>query len=993
MARRKETAPAQTIDQLIERAKVVPLETPEQILAIRKQLESHFATQLKNLYGNTNVFLRVASQEDSNQEVQHFCHQLDVDLLFYTFPNKPAFISLPVTTGQSSDSDVTIAQVAGIIFPHPGESIVGAQKRAQITQRQLAWSINRTLANANGSLDFHPQVVVANPTNLTLWLENALPMQVTTSELNFSTSQLCEILTLGLDKLLGADQYVLQINALETHEFEVAVYYPTGKLICLDFVGLKKQATVKKDATFEAVNQVIGMRCTPDSLSDEGRIEKTRRDMKSMRVRLIDKEQSPKAKVLSVTSSLLKRWDDLISTGDNFCQLSELEPDENAIENHPDHSDHREQAELSENENQPILAEQITSTPGNIKGLRYVTHEQGPSGIGAKPSFLEILYHDGHVGIITLDAGAIYEGFSWSGPFKPSMEEGIAPFQELLPQVPLWFRLTLLLKAAERQGVSFLSLTGIDPAELSHGHFQLLDIFHRLRPTDFKRFCKALAKVSQVTIEDAEIEDLQNELQIIAANTVFKDRVEQQAFIISHFHDDHIGFAATVSSEIPQFISAESTPWIKFFAARSAWMYEVSERMKRATLLDESKGKHYRPPIFPLLPYETKFIKNEVSITCLPADHSIYGMAMFLITLYNEIGLPIYTVLYTGDYRFGDQGVTEKTAEILSKIKVDSVITDTTNLGANENIKPKNKTSPEKMLHTYQEIFEKATGPVIIQLDPKDLETAFIISLAVNQANKNGKSRQLVYNLRQAAAANLFLQNDQASDFFMADQVAQQQTANTFMNLEDREVLDEPYNLVAHHPRPRLSGQVKILDSHKHQYSSIEQAVLQEYESAMTTIPVLISRKEMAQTVLIIPPYKSLRQEFQSIGRHMPDATACRAHFFTYDPDSKKQAKDDRDFCYEMGWKHESDLVFKNNTIYAASEPRFRMGGHAQAKELLEFLGMLYAKNPEMLTIPVHGLHRGGGAEVIESWMAGQLGISAQVIKRMSKGTFERDLF
>ena len=966
-------------DQVIAVALLQQLQTAEHIQHVREALATRLRQQILCQYPHSAAEMSIAGKNDQANENYHLCLTLGIDILFYTFPNKPAFITLPMLSGTSNERQVTPCQVAGIIFPLPGERVESTYERAALCERRLVWSVNRTLAFANGSLDFHPRVAIADPDHLSLWIGEQLPEQTTHPKVELSTARLCQVLTNGLDTVLGKGAYRLQINALETHEYEVSVCTNDGTLLELDCVGLARKPTQKKLAIFEEVSNVVGFRCNSIDLTDAARIEKSRRDMKGMRTRRSASTHTKKAKVLSVTQDLVNRWENLLATGANFCQLAVPELGESEWEHHP------------ANEELPKTPEQ-----GRVTRVRYVTHEQGPPSIGAKPSFLEIYGADGSIKIITLDAGAIYEGFSWKGPFKPSITEGIAPFEELLPQVPFWFRLTLLLKKAERQGASFLNIDGLDLSQLNHSHFQLLDIFNRLRPRDFKRFCKALAKISDVSIDDGEIQQLQLTLSTLSADTKFKDKVEHIGFLISHFHDDHIGFAAVVSSEIPQVMSVESLPWIKTFASRGAWQYEVTERIDRSTVLKEGTQERYRPPVLALMPYETRFLgSSAVSVTSLPVDHSIYGMTMFLITIYDTMGLPSYTVLYTGDFRFGDQGLTELTADVLSKIKVDALITDTTNIGSDSTIKPKEKTTPEAMVQQYAEQFQRAKGPVIIQLDPKDLETTYLISLAIAQANKAGTDRHLVYDIRHAAGANLFLQADQASSFFMADLQAQQATAQSLMTQpQDRTILeDTPVNLVQYHPRPRITSNTTINKSGKKQHSPVEQAVISEYSTQMTSFAQLLAKpKQLTGAVILVPPYKSLEQAFQTIADQVHGATVIRSHFFPYSNEDKSKIREDVKFCKRFGWNYESDLVIDGNSIRSAARPRFRMGGHAQQHELLRFIATLYEKNKDMVTIPVHGEHREKAATLLLDAIGKQLGISPRIVSRMRKNEFAIDL-
>lgn len=942
-----------------------------------QQLTAHFEAQISQIYKDTAATLQVGHIFDQQQPCQYFSEVLGIDILFYTPPNKPAFMMLPVRDAHSNASEPVMCQVAGIIVPIGDETPVEAAERARLTERKLRWLVNRTLAQANGAMPFNPKIIVADQANLACWRDYHLPEQTTHPDNSTSTTEVCQVLTQSLDALLGKGTYSIQVHALDTHEFDLTIVNQQGEIIPLNFLGLGSQGTRKRGPVFEPVDHVVGLRVVPDMWSDEKRIELIRRDMKGMRRRLSTRTIAQRAKVLSVTRSLVRRWQDLFLTGEQFCEVSEV------VENEVNFESAAEE----------VAADELYGkSSAHVAEVRYVTYEKGPSSIGAKPSFLEVQLADGRVLTLTLDAGAIYEGFSWHGPFKPPFKEGIAPFEKLLPQVPLWLRLSLLLKKAEQQGITFLDLTGIHPANLSHSHFQLLDIFNRLRTVDFKRFCKALAQESDVTIDDEEVDELIAMLTELSSKSVFQHKREHIGFLISHFHDDHVGFAATVSSENMQLMSVESQPWISYFSSRNQWQYQVTERVDRTTLLKESSGERFRVPHAGLMPYETTFIHSHVSVTSLPCDHSIYGSTMFLVTIYDELKLPMYSVLYTGDYRFGDQKLSEKTMEVLSKIKVDSIITDTTNIGADESIKPKKKTTPEKMVENFADVIGRARGPVIIQLDPKDLETTFLINLAVTEANKKGGNRRLIYNLKLAAAANLFMQIDQASGFFMADPEAQQLTARLLMAAADQEVLEQPVNLLRYHPRPRLNSQVRILDRGKQSYSPIERAVLEEYSGQVLKTAEFLGKKNSHEAVLIIPPYMSLEQELAAIVDRLPAATVVRAHFFPYSAADKSQVRSDYNFCAQHGWKYETDLQITPHSIVTASQPRFRMGGHAQPDELIRFLETLYAKNNDLLVIPVHGENRGKAADQIQNKIKESLGIDANVVVRMTKDGFVKRL-
>lgn len=798
----------------------------------RQQLSLIFQEHILRITQHTAIDLASISAATPHS-LSYVRQKLELDFLFASGPS-PAYITLPAWTQEHQKLVLdNFAQVAGVIFPYRGETLEQAHKRAQNINRQLRYSSNRTLAVANGTLDLHPIIAVADPEQLKLWREAAaqqalpplLPYRVPT---DISTTKLCQLLTRALSEVLPPDSYWLQVHALENHEYEVGLMDRHGKPLEMDFLGLESGAK-RKQPKLEEVDNVIGFKCFPLLVSNEQRLEETRQAKEATRLRHPSRHHRG-VRILSVNATLLREWEEYMKDDTFICRPSEnphLLPETTEAPPHP----------------------VASSFPNRINTIRYVTHEHGEPSIGAKPSFIEVHLHDGRKLVLTLDAGAIYEGFSWKGPFKPSIELGIAPYENILPQVPGWFRLSLLLNKAKKQGLSFLNTVDIDTQQASHSHFQLFDLFQRLRPAEFRRFCQRLAETSGTQISDEEIESVAASLQRLQTHPHFSQTTEHIAFLISHFHDDHIGFAAMVSSDIPQVQSIESLPFVTHFSSRSQWQSEVTTRRDRPTLLKEGSDRSYQPPLLSLMPYETRFLAGGlISVTSLPCDHSIYGSTMFLITVYDDFALPLQKILYTGDYRFGDSGLTEKTMEILTKIGVDTLVTDTTNIGINTNIKPKEKPSPEELLQNYADVMTQAPGAVLVQLDPKDIRTSFLLEQAAKYTG-----RQLVVNLNSAAIQNLFLLEDQASNFFLADPEAQALTARLLIShAPDQMVLNEPVNLLEYHPRPRLDSRTFILDPNKKQLSPPQRAVKEEYGSTFRTFAQLLSKKEQLKQCLII---------------------------------------------------------------------------------------------------------------------------------------------
>jgi hypothetical protein len=173
----------------------------------------------------------------------------------------------------------------------------------------------------------------------------------------------------------------------------------------------------------------------------------------------------------------------------------------------------------------------------------------------------------------------------------------------------------------------------------------------------------------------------------------------------------------------------------------------------------------------------------------------MYGATMYLVIVYDDLSASVQTLLYTGDFRFNDSGLTEITRDVLSQISVDTVITESTNLALEKGKSPKKgsqKVTIERMHEQYDWIFRKAAKnkPVVILVDPKDMQqTQFI-------ANKALQSGRVVLLGEAHALLSMAFQNfDALHGYAVSDLDAQIRTRDQFGIVCG--VLDDEIDLMA----------------------------------------------------------------------------------------------------------------------------------------------------------------------------------------------------
>lgn len=848
------------------------------------------------------------------------------------------------------------ADIMGICIPRPNETLAETYVRAEQVRQAVLAVVDPSLVERRRHQDFEPLIAVVSLEQIALWggasLKNMNLLPTAYREHAVNPVEVVEILTACLEKLGFQDDFFFRGYRVEGGEIEIFIVDKQGNPAPLDILGVKHIANGKKHTTTEWVEQVIGLKCFEASIPDSQRLSITRSFMLLWRSRSISPEQeTSNVKIFAATPEIVKIWLDHLACGENPVRLSQ-----------------------SAKTDTPPSPE-LKHIGSSVTSVTYKTYEKGKPGIGAKPSWIVVEHIDGHTEWVTLDFGSQREDYLYNSQFGPSIEQGMAPFRELLPtakEIPSFYSLTLLLKSAASSGAAFLS-------DIQNND-DLFDLYIRLTSLDFQDMVRQL---DPSLIKD-EVEALVKQLELLRQSQPKLEQVRQICALISHFHDDHTGFFALVGSHIPQALLAESAPWREIFFYKGPWMKEVSIRRQRATLINEKSDRHYSPPQHVFEPYETKFIGRRVSVTALPCDHSIYGASMFLISVFDDFGLPLHKVLYTGDFRFRDTGLTEKSVEVLETLGgVDTVITETTNVKRNSHAKTSQRVTKEKLHDTYDSLFKQTQDKnVIILLDPKDLG---LLSLIHEHAATYG--REIIHSIKHAEVMELFRSHDAATQFRKQTPRHQRTTADLLrVSEQDHWLWQEPLHLLDYHPRPQLGPNNKVFLPQKQSLGQLEKWVVFEHPELTVTRADLPSQNNF---VLLLSPTSTLEEQLANIAEYFGKTTVVRAHYFTYQEHDRDIVRRDAQFCQKLGWQYFSDLQLRGYQIASSETPRFRMSGHSTEADFIGFMEKLLVVNPDMKIIPVHGQARQYVGEAITQ----AFGDKVSVVTKMTKNGFNARLY
>lgn len=965
----------------------LPLQTAERIQTIERSLLAALPDFFDSLerqklitailssfdgYFNAGIPLSVATnteiQANSGLELMFTQTLADGD---HITPLRMSGVLVP-TLGKKNQLIVKVADeahVIGMTWPRPGETFIDSYQRAETLRQSILWYTDPTLIGRRRHFDLEPMIAVLTEQQLRHWTQTknspvlapetyrkeSIPLKKLIEYIN-------EALTIsGLEKT-----HFVRVLTLENREVEVMIVDKDGNFAPLEMLGIRHLNNGSKYGT-EWVSQVIGIKCFDADDSETYRLETVRTLSHHFRTVANTDGRPPQYRILSMTPQLLDQWMFKLIEG-----VSPIKP-EQPKEDVAGHTGTLDAVTLPAQEQS-----------SQVKGIRYLTFERSKPGIGAKPSWLAIDFIDGSTEQICLDFGSQREDYYYNSLFDPSIRLGMAPFREILPstaEMPKFYRLTLLLKSAETAGAAFL--------QDIETNTDLIDLYLTLTKSDFRRLVRAL----DPELSDNEITDIMHNLADVVLDDTKKTKLKHIGFLISHFHDDHVGFAALVGSHIPQAMSIESSPFRELFFNRGSWMDEVSIRRQRATLLSSKEDRHYSPQQLLLHPYETRFLgRGKVSVTSLPCDHSIYGASMFLVTVYDDFGMPLHKVLYTGDYRFNDNGLTEKSVSFLEAIGgIDTIITETTNVRPESTEKKTSTLLTKSRLHQeYDRLFAERKGqPVLVQVDPKDLE---LIELISQHATLH--DRQIVYGIRHSEPIELFRQFD--ASYAMQPTTLEHQR-NTVQKLApqlppEHWLHQEQVRQLSYHPRPQFSDQTQILEPQKETLSKSERRIIQYHPDQMLAWQKL---PQMNDYVMFIRPTNPLEEEMANVAQYLgqviktPRVSVVRAHYFTYQQRDRDLAWRDRAFCQKMKWEYLTDLVFDYQAIHPSKSPKYRMSGHPKPEDFFGFMEKMLAVNPQMKIIPVHGQAR----RFVGGELQRRFGQTVSVVKAMDKGRFELQLY
>ena len=967
----------------------LPLEQGDQQFNIAVRL-LHLLTEQLNIHDTDTAILQLLEELQQyakcgvriNLETQStFQQHAGLELLFtqivakYAYvtpiPFKNVLVGSTTKRGKFSAKVREQAQLIGLTWQHQDETFAQAFERAEQIRQAALWLVDPVLSGRRRHFDLEPLIGVVNEQQLRQWQQSRellLPLQAYRKDAP-DLRTLVKVVQELLEHKGLQERYFLRICALNNREVEVMFVDQAGHLVPLTMMGIRLGTNGKKHKP-ERVDEVVGLKLFESTVSETHRLEAVRGLSEHFRT-ISQSEQLVRShvKILSVTPELLELWQAQLSEGTDVLQPAEpilqqkAETDKHRVL-HPEH----------------VLRSQV-------KSIRYLAYERSKPGIGAKPSFIVVDFQDGTSEQVCLDFGSQREDYYYNSLFDPSIQLGMEPFREILPstaELPTFYRLTLLLKTAEAAGAAFL--------EDYTQNADLIDLFLTLTAADFKTLLLTLDSA----LSSRQVQEIMSELEQLTQDEGKKRKLKHIAFLISHFHDDHIGFAGLVGSHIPQVIAAESAPWREHFFNKGSWMDEISIRRHRKTAISEKSDEHFMPPQHVLQPYETRFVgRGKVSITSLPCDHSIYGATMFLIAVYDDFGLPIQKILYTGDYRLHDTGLTEKSIEFLIAIGgVDTIITETTNVRPAKEGQTKSSIlmSKETLHENYDHIFQSRQGKVVVcQIDPKDLG---LIELITGHAMRHHFS--VAYGMKHSEPIELFRQHDAATALAPATVEHQQRTVELFnaqTRVDDQHWLNrQAIETTEFHPRPGFSEQTRILVPQKTSLSKSERRIIQYHPDQMIEQKALARQSSI---LLFVRPTSPLEEELANIAPYLgpkstpTPVTVLRAHYFTYQDMDKELAWRNQKFCRKLGWEYITDLVFAGQTILPSSAPQLRLSGHSKAEDFFATMEVLLAANPDMRIIPVHGNAR----RYVGQELQRRFGESVEVLKQMDKGKFDLQLY
>jgi len=647
-------------------------------------------------------------------------------------------------------------------------------------------------------------------------------------------------------------------------------------------------------------------------------------------------------KIIGVNARQFGFWCDIAELNQDFFQLS------------------KQAKKVLQTESDLVPPETLAlPTMRSVRQVNFISYEHAAPSIGAKPTQIEVEYVDGRKEYITLDMGSQYlREFGWQGMSKPSHELGFDPFL-FMPVLYRFYRLSLLIKSAERLAER---LFDEGPA-----NFIIVDLFWTLGEDEFRRMVKKIAPDYNITFLISRLKELDS-----------VPLTHQVAILYSHLHADHRDFGGIVGSHIRHVLSEESYAIaLSDFFYPAGYFRELLVRRQRRTILTEKTGQTYSPP-YNLLGFgeELKLGNGQVSAICLPCEHSIYGSCMFLIIVRDEFGQPLIKILYTGDFRFSDDwqtpnydpskaGLTELSLELLCQYGVDVVVTDTTNISEGADNKPSLQVTEEMMNTAFDAAIRTSKGATIVQMAPNNFYDSYLAAQAGIRAGK-----KVVIDVKRAVLFDLFQKSDEArgGDGF-------------------------PYG--GYNPRLRLGFDVEIYRQPKSSFKSVESSLYAMYPDSIVEAKDIYGHED--EYVFLLPAVPGLVQTMSTMHFSQP-VTVVRAHYKTYDPIARSQARDDKKYAQERGWRYLADLDFdrsgnvlspKSFTDPETGLPRgYRKSGHAKPHHFDAFMKTLQDRAGLREAIGVHGKDRQYAADR----MTQVLGPDVTVLRKMDKDGFKKRL-
>ena len=772
-------------------------------------------------------------------------------------------------------------EVVGIYVPPSSETLADSVGRVHRLLREKLSTRSVELATKLSYQRVRPWMAIANEIQMALWAEHGYIGNFESYRLG--AVELGEIVEL-LSGQIG-DVCSLRLHALSSTGTDVVFLKPRGEREYPEDLA-RFQILGKEQDKLEWVSNVVGIVCCEDGLPDAMRREIAKKLGNELRV--MD-SRNRGARIIGVDRRLLGLWREQIHRGEIIA------------------SRQTDEAVSADFEMERTRAGE--GVGGEVAEVNLLIHESGPEKIGSTFTQIEVVMSDGTKQCFTLDMGLQFRDFDWQGIDRPSFELGMIPYEgDVLPFVPRFYRLSLMLKSLEHGGLGFV--------EGGRNNPWLRDLFWRLGEVDFKR---ALEKVGAGSRADKVMTE-------IAGEEGFED-IQQLGVFLSHFHIDHVGFGGVLGSSLLQFFSEESWPFAEtMFLSGGGYLSEVSIRRRRETLLSDKKKERFSPPLALMKPWESRILNGgHVEVVCLPVDHSIYGSAMALVKIKDELGGDIVKILYTGDYRFGDSGLTEMTVEWLNKNGgVDVVITDTTNVSEGANSKPSIKVTREIILESLREEIGGHDGLVVVQLAANNLRDANLVYQAVESL---GGKRQVVVGNKLGTTLQLYADLDEV---LMGDPKA--------------------FAWSKYDRRLRLGSQVGVYRQPKATRQKGERYLFAQYPGQVMNAGD-ISRNG-GEVVLVVPPLPFLKQALGHIV-FPKDSVVIRSHYWPYGANDKRVVMLDKKFAEERGAVFVSDLEFAGR-ILPAKDPRFHESGHAKPEDFFGFMADLVAMGARTI-LPVHG--------------------------------------